>query len=64
MKPDTSFILKSGHFHLLTTLTVRRSLARNTEQLGFFCLDWSMSASAILAPMQNQQFSSSELTYF
>ena len=31
MKPDTSFVLKSGHFHLLSTLTVRRSLARNLE---------------------------------
>ena len=29
MKPDISFVLKSGHFHLLTTLTVGRSLARN-----------------------------------
>src|ERR1017187_3261022 len=25
MKPDTSFVLKSGHFHLLTTLKGRRS---------------------------------------
>jgi|ERR1039458_9196656 hypothetical protein len=24
MKPDTSFVLKSGHFHLLTTLPVGR----------------------------------------
>ncbi len=23
MKPDISFVLKSGHFHLLTTLPVR-----------------------------------------
>jgi hypothetical protein len=31
MKPDTSFVLKSGHFHLLTTLPSRRSLARNSR---------------------------------
>jgi AraC-like DNA-binding protein len=31
MKPDTSFVLKSGHFHLLTTLTNGRSLARNED---------------------------------
>ena len=24
MKPDTSFVLKSGHFHLLTTFPVGR----------------------------------------
>ena len=24
MKPDTSFVLKSGHFHLLTTLPGRQ----------------------------------------
>jgi len=29
MKPDTSFVLKGGHFHLLTTLTVGRRLAQN-----------------------------------
>ena len=31
MKPDTSFVLKSGHFHLLTTLTGRRRPNRNRQ---------------------------------
>jgi hypothetical protein len=29
MKPDTSFVLKSGHFYLLTTLMYRRLFDRN-----------------------------------
>jgi hypothetical protein len=29
--PDTSLVLKSGHFHLLTTLTSCRSTARKAE---------------------------------
>jgi hypothetical protein len=35
MKPDTSFVTKSGHFYLLTTLTVMPQLARNF--LNGFC---------------------------
>jgi hypothetical protein len=31
MKPDTSFVLKSGYFLLLTTLTVGRPSARNAH---------------------------------
>src|ERR1019366_4440104 len=30
-KPDTSFVLKSGHFYLLTTLTSCRPLAQNLQ---------------------------------
>jgi len=33
MKPDFSLVLKSGHFHLLTTLTGCRRLARNSKFL-------------------------------
>jgi hypothetical protein len=29
MKPDTSFVLKSGHFHLLTTFPVERLPTRD-----------------------------------
>ena len=31
MKPDISFVLKSGHFHLLTTLTGWRQSSRNSQ---------------------------------
>jgi hypothetical protein len=43
MKPDTSFVLKSGHFHLLTTLTGSRSSDRNKEfeQLPRRIENWS-----------------------
>src|ERR1700722_20230930 len=34
LKPDTSFVLKSGHFHLLTTLPVGRSFAHDPLNEG------------------------------
>ena len=40
MKPDTSFVLKSGHFHLLTTLTDWRRSNQNLNRP----LSGSMSA--------------------
>jgi hypothetical protein len=37
MKPDTSFVLKSGHFHLLTTLATNHECSLITVQGAMSC---------------------------
>jgi hypothetical protein len=39
MKPDISFVTKSGHFYLLTTLTSRRQFNRNSKYRSTFGLE-------------------------
>jgi hypothetical protein len=49
MKPDISFVLKSGHFYLLTTLTIGRLFAQNGVVARFVSESYDPFAAAPFA---------------